>query len=218
MLIEAEAVLFDNDGVLVDSHREVEQAWTQLAVEFDLDVERLLVELIGVRSADTLGRYLPPARCRQAVERLEQLEVELAPETRPLAGALDVLEGLGDPNGRWTIVTSASRRLANARWAGAGIALPPQSITAEDVTRGKPDPEPFLAGARLLGVEPARCVIFEDSPSGGAAALATGATVVAVGRLRWAEEPTVRVADLRSVRVVPNRRLAIEVDPLTLAT
>ncbi|MGH1490316.1 MAG: HAD-IA family hydrolase [Acidimicrobiales bacterium] len=222
MLIEADAILFDNDGVLVDSRREVERAWTQLANEFGLDAERLLIELIGRRSADTLGDYLPPERCRQAVDRLEDLEVEMASETRPLAGALELLEQLGEH--RWTIATSAARRLANARWTGAGIAIPSQSITAEDVSNGKPDPEPFLAGARLLGVDPARCIVFEDSPSGGAAALAAGATAVAVGHIPWAFEPAARVADLRSVRVIasggeppqgngsPHQTLTIELD------
>lgn len=215
MQIQVDAILFDNDGVLVDSHREVMQAWTQLAAEFELETERLLVELIGMRSADTLARYLPPARCQEAVDRLEDLEVELANETRPLAGALALLEQLGDPTDRWTIVTSATRRLADARWTGAGIPIPPQSVTAEDVTRGKPDPEPFLTGAQRLGVDPARCIVFEDSPSGGAAALAAGATVIAVGSHEWDVEPTARVADLRSVRVgtaTAGHRLTLEID------
>jgi sugar-phosphatase len=218
VLIETDAILFDNDGVLVDSHREVVQAWTQVADEYGLDTERLLTELVGVRSADTLGRHLPPEQLDQAVARLEDLEVELAPQTRPLAGARQLLDQLGDPAGRWTIVTSATRRLANARWAGAGIAIPPQSVTAEDVTKGKPDPEPFLTGAARLGIDPARCVIFEDSPSGGAAAQATGATVIAVGDLAWAVQPAARVPDLRSVTVTPGpgpgsgSRLCLQID------
>lgn len=223
MQIEADAVLFDNDGVLVDSHREVVEAWTQVGTEFGLDIERLLVELVGVRAIDTLSRHLPPDRCQQAVDRLEILEVELADQTRPLAGALELLTQLGDPVGRWTIVTSATRVLANARWAGAGIRIPPKTVTAEDVTKGKPDPEPFLTGARMLGVDPARCVVFEDSPSGGAAAMAAGATVVAVGHLAWADEPAVRVADLRSVSVavsvIQNKEpmagpLTLKLDPI----
>ena len=197
MLIEAEAVLFDNDGVLVDSHHETEEAWRQLAREFDLDITPLLVELVGVRAVDTLGRHLPPDQLGPAVDRLEDLEVELAPDTRPLTGAIELLDQL--PAGSWTIVTSATRRLAEARWRGAGIPIPDHPVTAEDVTRGKPDPEPFLAGARRLGVDPTRCVVFEDSPSGGAAGSAAGAVVVAVGDQRWAREPAVRVADLTQV-------------------
>lgn len=200
MQIEADAILFDNDGVLVDSHREVELAWRQVAVEFNLDAERLLLELIGVRSADTLGRYLGGEQLDAAVERLEELEVELASQTRPLVGAHELIDQLADVS--WTIVTSAARRLAEARWNGAGIAFPRSTITAEDVTLGKPHPEPFLAGANLLGVDAERCVIFEDSPSGGAGAIAAGATVIAVGTLPWKHEPAARVPDLAAVTVV----------------
>ncbi len=205
--IEADAVLFDSDGVLVDSHAEVELAWRQLATEFDLDTETLLTELVGVRAVDTLSRYLPESTCSEAMARLEDLEVELAAETKPLAGALELIAQLdGRP---WTIVTSATLRLARARWSGAGIPLPTQQITAGDVSNGKPDPEPFLAGARILGVDPTRCVIFEDSPSGGLAGFAAGATVVAVGGLAWSREPAARVPDLVGVMVD-------EGDPLTL--
>lgn len=200
--ITADAVLFDNDGVLVDSHAETERAWRHLAGEFDLPTDQLLVELVGVRAVDTLSRYLSGRQLDDAVARLEDLEVELAPETTPLAGATELLDRL--PAGRWTIVTSATHRLAAARWRGAGIVEPAAVITADAVERGKPDPEPFLAGARLLGVEPSRCVVFEDSPSGGAAGVAAGATVVAVGDQPWSVEPAVRVADLRAVSVEPS--------------
>ncbi len=209
MLIEADAILFDNDGVLVDSHREVELAWRRLADEFDLDAETLLPELIGVRAVDTLSRYLSPDRCRAATRRLEHLEVELAADTEPLSGAIDLLAQLdGRP---WTIVTSATRRLAEARWAGAGISVPVRPVTADDVSRGKPDPEPFLIGARVLGVDPRRCLVFEDSPSGGLAAAAAGATVVAVGSIEWSIEPAARVADLTEVSVGEGRRLQVSV-------
>lgn len=202
MRIHASAILFDNDGVLVDSHDEVEQAWRQLAGEFGLDAETLLPELIGVRSVDTLSRYLPSEQCSEAVDRLEDLEVELAAQTRPLTGAVALLDQLAGLDGaRWTIVTSATRRLAVARWAGAGITIPPSTVTADDVSKGKPDPEPFLVGARKLGVDPGRCVVFEDSPSGGAAGVAAGASVVAVGSIEWETRPVARVQTLDQVSV-----------------
>lgn len=197
MEITVDAVLFDNDGVLVDSHREVEQAWRQIAAEFDLDTDTLLVELIGRRAADTLSDHLDPEQCRLATARLEHLEIELADQTRPLAGALQLLDQL--EGGRWTIVTSATRRLAEARWRGASIRIPERPVTADDVTNGKPDPEPFLVGAAAVGADPARCLIFEDSPAGGAAAHAAGASVVAVGDLEWPFEPLARIGDLTRV-------------------
>ena len=197
MLFDVEAVLFDNDGVLVDSHAQTERAWRTLATEFDLDIDTLLVELVGVRAVDTLGRHLSGDRLTEAVARLEDLEVELAPLTEPEPGALDLLDGL--PPDRWTVVTSATRRLATARWRGAGIPIPPITVTAEDVDRGKPDPEPYLTGAARLGVDPTRCLVFEDAPSGGAAARAAGAAVVAIGHQPWPIEPDARVADLGAI-------------------
>lgn len=199
MLIPVDAILFDNDGVLVDSHAQTEQAWCRLAEEFDLDAPTLLAELAGVRAVDTLGRHLEGRRLAEAVARLEDLEVELAHLTEPMPGAADLLDRL--PTGTWTVVTSATRRLATARWNGAGLPIPGVTVTAEDVERGKPHPEPFLAGAARLGVEPERSLVFEDSPSGGAAARAAGASVVAVGDHPWPDEPPLRIPDLRPVVV-----------------
>ncbi len=194
-----DAVLFDNDGVLVDSHPQVIAAWTQVASEYDLPIEPLLTELAGVRARDTLGKYLDGEDLDTATQYLEDLEIASAGETLPLTGALRLLDAL--PDGRWTIVTSGTNRLARARWNGAGIPIPPQVVTAEDVGRGKPDPEPFLTGAARLGVDPSRVAVFEDSPSGGAAGLAAGAIVIAVGNQEWDQQPHARVQDLRDVEV-----------------
>lgn len=198
MRVECDAILFDNDGVLVDSHDQVDQAWRQLAAEFGLDFEALWTELVGARSRDTLSRYLAPGVLDAAVHRLEDLEVELATATQPLAGALTLIDQLGAQ--RWAIVTSASRRLAEARWRGAGVTTPDKTVTADDVSRGKPDPEPFLTGAEYLGADPNRCVVFEDSAPGGEAGRAAGAMVIAVGDQPWSFEPTLRVKDLSQVQ------------------
>jgi sugar-phosphatase len=197
MELVADAVLFDSDGVLVDSHEQVEIAWRELAARYDLDTERLLVELIGVRAGDTLARHLPPDKVDEAVSRLEDLEVISAVDTPSIPGARELLAAL--PLGKWAIVTSASRRLGQARWRGAGLSLPSTVITAEDVNRGKPDPEPFLTGADRLGVDPTACVVFEDSPAGGTAARDAGARVVAVGSQPWPFEPDARIPNLEGV-------------------
>ena len=99
----------------------------------------------------------------------------------------------------WAIITSGSRRLATARWKTTGIEIPRVTITAEDVTSGKPHPAPYLKAARLMDVDPARCVVFEDSPSGGASAFALGGIVVAVGDQAWPREPAIRIGDLEQV-------------------
>ncbi len=214
MKVVADALLFDNDGVLVDSHEQVVAGWTQLAAEFDLDIETLLEQLVGVRAVDTLGRHLPPSEVEAAVAVLERLEVGLAAQTRPLRGAIELATQLH--SGEWTIVTSASRRLAEARWNGAGIPIPARTVTADDVTEGKPHPEPFLAGAACLGAAPERCVVFEDSAAGGTAARAAGMQVIAVGHQPWSFEPLARVDDLTSVGVVLTADgMALELHPST---
>jgi sugar-phosphatase len=197
--LQADAVLFDSDGVLVDTRELVESAWRQLASEFGLPIGNLLKELVGVRAYDTLAKYLDGDRIEAAVQRLEDLEVELTPGTTLKAGAGRLLESM--PDGRWGIVTSASRRLAAARWSSARLPIPQVTVTADDVRRGKPDPEPFATAARRLGVDPGRCVVFEDSASGGRAARALGATVLAVGDQPWPFDPAARIPDLGSVSV-----------------
>lgn len=199
----ADAVLFDSDGVLVDSHRQLTAAWSTLAAAFGLDFERLSAELVGVPSRQTLARYLEGEQLDDAVTRLEDLEVESAAGTAAIPGAGPLVDSL--PRERLAFVTSASRRLAMARWTAAGISIPADVVTADDVIRGKPDPEPFLTAAERLGVEPTRCVVFEDSDAGGAAAAASGATVVAVGPTPWTIEGVARVPDLRSVTAGPGR-------------
>lgn len=195
----ADGILFDSDGVLVDSHAQVDQAWRTVASRFELDWDRLRGELVGVPARQTLARHLDGNVLDEAVAFLEDLEVETASGTAPIGGAVELTGTL--PPGAFAIVTSASRRLGVARWAGAGITAPPTVVTADDVRRGKPDPEPFLTAAMRLGFEPARCVVFEDSDAGGAAARAAGATVVAVGAADWSTAPFVRIPDLGAVTV-----------------
>ena len=199
LVLDADAVLFDSDGVLVDSHERVWKAWSTLAAAFGLDVGRLRSELAGVPARQTLSKHLSGSALDDAVTRLEDLEVESAAGTRAVAGAATFTASL--PSGRFAFVTSASRRLALARWEAAGIAVPPHVVTADDVSRGKPDPEPFLTAAAMLGVAPSRCVVFEDSDAGSAAAHAAGANVVAVGSAPWTTEGVARVPDLCDVTV-----------------
>jgi sugar-phosphatase len=200
VLLRAEGVLFDSDGVLVDSHAQVDAAWRALAAEFDLDFDVLATQLVGVPARSTLSRHLSGDPLERAIVRLEELEVETAAATAPITGAIELLERL--PTHRWAIVTSATRRLGVARWAGAALPSGAHSVTFDDVTRGKPHPEPFLAGARRLGVPAEGCVVFEDSASGGDAASAAGASVVAVGGQPWRFTPAARVRDLSHVSVV----------------
>lgn len=209
MRFDVDAVLFDNDGVLVDSYHLVEAAWRELAEEFDLRIDVLLGELAGVRAIDTLARHLDRDRAQSAVARLEDIEVDLAAQTQVMAGARELIGRL--PGGSWAIVTSASRRLAAARWRGAGLTTPDVTVTADDVESGKPHPEAFLTAVERLGVTSDRCIVFEDSASGGLAARAAGLTPIAVGDQSWPFAPVARINDLTSVSVVvPQARRCLE--------
>ncbi|MBB6416402.1 HAD-IA family hydrolase [Streptomyces sp. AK010] len=180
MTIHAQALLFDNDGTLVSSLASVDRCWTRWAGEYGITAEQFArVELHGRPAAEIAADLLPAELVPQAVARIEDLEVDdvpndgvhLLPGTRAF---LDVL-----PAERWAVVTSATRRLAEARLDAVGI-LPKTLVAADDITRGKPDPEPYLLAAGALGVDPEHCVVFEDAPAGLAAGRAAGMTTVAL--------------------------------------
>ncbi|MER6525922.1 HAD-IA family hydrolase [Streptomyces sp. NPDC001508] len=193
MTIRAQALLFDNDGTLVSSLESVRRCWTRLAQEYGLtEAEFGRVELHGRTAAEIIADLLPAEAVPGAVARIERLEVEDVAQggVRLLPGTRDFLDSL--PADRWAVVTSATRRLAEARLDAVGI-RPKALITADDVTRGKPDPEPYLLAARHLGVDPARCVVFEDAPAGLRAARAAGMATVALATTHPAHE---LVADL----------------------
>ncbi|MET8009698.1 HAD-IA family hydrolase [Streptomyces sp. NPDC005271] len=179
MKISADALLFDNDGTLVSSMESVLRCWTQWAGEHGIPAEVFAeVELHGRPANDIIGDLLPADRVARARARIDELEVEDVPGgVKLLPGTAELLESL--PAERWAVVTSANRRLAEARLAEVDI-RPRTLITADDITRGKPDPEPFLLAAERLGVDPARCVVFEDAPAGLAAARAAGMRTVAL--------------------------------------
>ena len=188
MKIHAEALLFDNDGTLVSSLESVRRCWTRWAAEFGITAEDFArVELHGRTAVAIAADLLPADIVPAAVARIEALEVEDVPNggAVPLPGTRDFLDSL--PADRWAVVTSATRRLAEARLAHAGI-LPKTLVVAEDVTRGKPDPEPYLLAARQLGVDPARCVVFEDAPAGLQAGRAAGMITVALATTHEAHE------------------------------
>ncbi|MEU9168345.1 HAD family hydrolase [Streptomyces sp. NPDC048420] len=188
MKIHAEALLFDNDGTLVSSLESVDRCWTRWAEEFGVTAEAFAqIELHGRPAAEIAADLLPADVVPQALARIEQLEVEDVPNggVHLLPGTRAFLDSL--PADRWAVVTSATRRLAEARLEAVGI-LPKTMVAADDVTRGKPDPEPYLLAARELGVDPARCVVFEDAPAGLRAGRAAGMTTVALTTTHQAHE------------------------------
>ncbi|MFJ6684176.1 HAD family hydrolase [Streptomyces werraensis] len=204
MTIHARALLFDNDGTLVSSLDSVNRCWTRWAMEYGLTAEDFArIELHGRPAAEIAADLLPAHLVPQAVARIEDLEVEDVADggVGLLPGTKEFLAGL--PAERWAVVTSATRRLAEARLGAAGI-LPKTLVAADDITHGKPDPEPYLLAARMLGVDPAECVVFEDAPAGLQAGRAAGMTTVALATTHRAEELTADlvVRDLSALSVL----------------
>ncbi|WP_328679994.1 HAD family hydrolase [Streptomyces sp. NBC_00322] len=200
MKIAAEALLFDNDGTLVSSLESVQRCWTRWAGEYGITAEDFArIELHGRPAAEIAADLLPADVVPEAVARIEQLEVEdVAGGVVLLPGTAELLDRL--PADRWAVVTSATRRLAEARLEEVGI-RPKVLVAADDITRGKPDPEPYLLGAVRLGVDPARCVVFEDAPAGLTAGRAAGMRTVALATTHERSEllADVVVRDLSAV-------------------
>ncbi|MGW0533834.1 HAD family hydrolase [Streptomyces sp. NPDC003032] len=200
MNIQADALLFDNDGTLISSMESVYRCWTRWAREYGITAEEFArVELHGRPAAEIAADLLPPERVAGAVARIEELEVSDVPGgVHLLPGTRELLDSL--PADRWAVVTSATRVLAEARLAEVGI-RPGLLIAADDITRGKPDPEPFLLAAGKLGADPARCVVFEDAPAGLQAGRAAGMTTVALATTHDGSElvADVLVKDLSTV-------------------
>jgi len=175
-MIEARAVLFDCDGVLVDSGASIERAWRRWALERGLDGDAIVAVAHGRRTEDTMRELGLSGDLVAGVELLEGYEIADAPSVHAFPEAAALLAEL--PPGSWAVVTSGTRALATSRLAAAGLPLPSVLVTADDVRAGKPDPEGYLEAARRLGCSPADCVVVEDAPAGVQAALAAGMRVV----------------------------------------
>ncbi|NTV39923.1 MAG: HAD-IA family hydrolase [Demequinaceae bacterium] len=177
-----DAILFDMDGTLVDSNSVVDEMWGRFAVTLGLDPQAVRTFAHGTPSTATLRRFLPTHESFDDwFAKIAVWESENFGHVGAVAGAVELVASL--PADRWAVVTSALRDAARIRLEGVGFPAPLVLIGADDVTRGKPDPEGFLAAAEALGVDPGRCVVFEDSPAGLEAALAAGAQAVVVGDL-----------------------------------
>lgn len=201
-----QAALFDLDGTLIDSAGNGERAWRTLAARWQLTApdQTLFHSVHGMPARQSLRRILPAALVAAACRELKEIETEDTEGVMALPGAVQLLRVL--PEQRKAIVTSSFRDVTLARLTAAGIEPPLNLITSEAITRGKPDPEPFLAAAALLRLPPERAVAFEDTLPGIRSAKAAGCTVVAVeglhGRAELAEaDHVVRALSEVSVEV-----------------
>ena len=175
--IQCSALLFDMDGVLIDSTPAVARVWHRWAVEHGFDPDTVVHMAHGRPSRTTLRELLPNADIAREDREVERREMEDLDGVVLLPGARELLNAL--PPERWTIATSCTRPLAEVRLRAAGLPVPMTMITSSDVKIGKPDPEPYLKAAAKLGFAASDCIVVEDAPVGVRAGKAAGARVIA---------------------------------------
>jgi mannitol-1-/sugar-/sorbitol-6-phosphatase len=180
------AVLFDLDGVLVESREATERVWLAWALKNGIGEEELRSAMHGVRSVEVVRALRPDSDFVAEAEAIEEAQALDTQGLRAIPGAAEALLALRED--RVAAVTSATRPLAAARLAAVGIEPLAVMVNAEDVSRGKPDPEGYRAAARRLGVDRSEALVVEDAPPGVAAGRAAGAAVVGVTSTHAAEE------------------------------
>ncbi|WP_309266308.1 HAD-IA family hydrolase [Aeromonas salmonicida] len=214
LTLRAAALLLDMDGTLVHSTDEVETVWRLWCRRHQLAPEPVLAMCHGLRSREVIRALAPQLDMAQEVALLDELEIHHTGRGEAIMGSRALLTRL--PAERWALVTSASQRVARHRLESAGLPLPTLLVGAEDVVHGKPDPEPYLLGAKGLGVAPADCLVFEDAPAGIQSALRAGCAVVQVGGKRLLGPAVIAVIqDWRQVSVDVDEKGMLQVGLLT---
>lgn len=174
--IRCSAILFDLDGVLIDSTPAVARVWHRWAVEHGLDPEMVVQVAHGRPSRTTIRELLPNADLEAEDHKVERAEMDDLAGVVLLPGARHLLDSL--PSTRWTIATSCTRRLAEVRLRAAGLPIPGTMVTSSDVKVGKPDPEPYLKAAAVLKFAASDCIVVEDAPAGIRAGKDAGTRVI----------------------------------------
>ena len=211
-----DAILFDLDGVLADSREVVERQWRLWAARHGVDAAQLMPTIHGRRAVETIAQFAPHLNAAAEERDLAAREAADFDGVREIPGAHALIASL--PPDAWAVATSGARIIAGARLQHVGIVPPAVMVTADDVARGKPAPDPYRQAAQGLGIDPARCLVIEDAPVGVQAGHAAGARVVAVqtshsaDELREADAVVERLTDI-SVAVVEGQagRLAVTV-------
>ena len=197
MIFEASGLLFDNDGVLVDSMGTVDGSWGVWSKTYSPGFQ-ISYEHHGRRASEIVASLIGEELFEEALAEINRLELELTHLTTAMPGAKKLLESL--ESGTWTVVTSAGRDLGTARLKAAGLPVPEQLVSADDVSSGKPNPEPYLMGAKKLSLDISECIVFEDAPSGVAAGVAAGArAVIGIGEEVMDSKADVVISSLEGI-------------------
>jgi mannitol-1-/sugar-/sorbitol-6-phosphatase len=208
------AILFDLDGVLCDSTRQVDREWREWAARKGVDGDAVMAIAHGVRTIEVIRRVAPHLDAESEAAAIENHEAQDQRGVTVMPGALDLVQSI--PEGRWGVVTSGSRLLAQNRLRHCGLPVPKVLITSDDVIHGKPHPEPYLKGAEGLRYRAAECLVIEDAPAGIQSARASGMKVLGITSTYAAD--ALRQADavigkLGQIRVTSNgtSKLGVEV-------
>jgi sugar-phosphatase len=177
MKVHVRGILFDMDGVLISSLGSVERSWTKWGAMRNIDGALAIKTAHGQRAIETVRKLRPDLNDVEELKLIEEIEIADNDDIEVLQGVPRILAAL--PEKYWTIVTSATEKLARSRLGYAGLAVPNHIITADMVTDGKPHPEPYLKGAALLRLKAEDCLVIEDSSSGAIAGHAAGCKVLA---------------------------------------
>ena len=208
------AILFDLDGVLVDSTRAVDREWREWAQRKGVDGDAVMAIAHGVRTVEVIRRVAPQLDAEAEASAIENHEAGDQRGVTVMPGAADLLHSI--PEGQWGVVTSGSRLLATNRLRYCGLPVPEVLVTSDDVTHGKPHPEPYLKGARRLRCSPADCLVIEDAPAGIQSARAGGMKVVGITSTYAAEilnHADAVIGKLEQIQVTSNGagKLGVEV-------
>src|SRR5580658_10806443 len=207
------AILFDLDGVLVDSTGAVDREWRAWAQRKGVDGDAVMAIAHGVRTLEVIQRVAPHLDAESEVRELERREADHQEGVAVMPGAAELVHSI--PEGRWGVVTSGTRLLASARLRFCGLPVPKVLVTADDVVHGKPHPEPYLKGAKLLGFSPEDCLVIEDAPAGIQAARAGGMKVIGITSTYTADalvHADSVIGKLAQVRVTSNGAGKLEVE------
>jgi sugar-phosphatase len=213
-IFSCSAILFDLDGVLADSTRAVDREWREWARRKGVDGDAIMAIAHGVRTIEVIRRVAPHLDAEAEANEIENHEAHDQQGVFVMPGAAELVGSI--PEGRWGVVTSGSRLLATNRLRHCGLPIPEVLVTSDDVTNGKPHPEPYLKGAMRLGFDPAECLVIEDAPAGIQSARAGGMKVVGITSTYAAERlagADAVIGKLAEIKVTSNGagKLALEV-------